>query len=640
MKQQKDNWVKILFSFAAPCKGKMALSVFCAILSVAGGFIPFWAVYEILLAFINQNVTLNGILIWCLVGAAGYLLRVACHGISTILAHISAYTVLEGIRLKIADRLMKAPLGEVMGRRIGYLKNIIMDKVEDLEPPLAHMIPELTSNLLLPVAIFTWMMVIDWRMGLAVLIAPVLAMIPMFFLMRNYNSQYAAYMEANNHVNSIIIEYVEGIEVVKAFLSPAAAVISVVGVAFSSLALHGISRHSEKTAAITHQAMEDMSGSAIEYIRGLSIVKSFGQEGASIESFRKANTDLKNIHIKVEKGYTPFNCLHLFSLKLASMGIVFICAWQTLNGQMSLAYFLMFVLFSFVIFGSVENINDAAHMLGLIDSAMNKLEALENAEYIDQDGKDITPTSYDITFQDVSFGYDKRTVLHDVNFTIPQNTTTAIVGPSGSGKSTLCSLIARFYDVDAGKITLGETDIREFTCDSLLKNISMVFQNVYLFRDTIRNNIKFGSPNASEEQMIAAAKKARCHDFIMALPDGYDTVIGEGGSSLSGGEKQRISIARAMLKDAPIVILDEATASIDPENEHLIQEAISALTHGKTIITIAHRLATIENADQILVIDGGTVVQKGTHKELLAQRGTYQEFIKIREQAEGWRIQQ
>ena len=640
MKQQKDNWVKILFSFAAPCKGKMALSVFCAILSVAGGFIPFWAVYEILLAFINQNVTLNGILIWCLVGAAGYLLRVACHGISTILAHISAYTILEGIRLKIADRLMKAPLGEVMGRRIGYLKNIIMDKVEDLEPPLAHMIPELTSNLLLPVAIFTWMMVIDWRMGLAVLIAPVLAMIPMFFLMRNYNSQYAAYMEANNHVNSIIIEYVEGIEVVKAFLSPAAAVISVVGVAFSSLALHGISRHSEKTAAITHQAMEDMSGSAIEYIRGLSIVKSFGQEGASIESFRKANTDLKNIHIKVEKGYTPFNCLHLFSLKLASMGIVFICAWQTLNGQMSLAYFLMFVLFSFVIFGSVENINDAAHMLGLIDSAMNKLEALENAEYIDQDGKDITPTSYDITFQDVSFGYDKRTVLHDVNFTIPQNTTTAIVGPSGSGKSTLCSLIARFYDVDAGKITLGETDIREFTCDSLLKNISMVFQNVYLFRDTIRNNIKFGSPDASEEQMIAAAKEARCHDFIMALPDGYDTVIGEGGSSLSGGEKQRISIARAMLKDAPIVILDEATASIDPENEHLIQEAISALTHGKTIITIAHRLATIENADQILVIDGGTVVQKGTHKELLAQRGTYQEFIKIREQAEGWRIQQ
>ena len=254
---------------------------------------------------------------------------------------------------------------------------------------------------------------------------------------------------------------------------------------------------------------------------------------------------------------------------------------------------------------------------------MNKLEALENVNYIDQDGTDIKPATYDIEFRDVSFGYDSRIVLHDLNFKIPQNSTTAIVGPSGSGKSTLCNLIARFYDVNSGTITIGGTDIRRFTCDSLLKNISMVFQNVYLFRDTIKNNIKFGSPDATDEQIIAAAKAARCHDFIMALPDGYDTVIGEGGSSLSGGEKQRISIARAMLKDAPIVILDEATASIDPENEHLIQEAISALTHGKTIITIAHRLATIENADQILVIDGGTVAQRGTHKELLQQEGTY-----------------
>lgn len=423
------------------------------------------------------------------------------------------------------------------------------------------------------------------------------------------------------------------------FYSPVAAVISVVGVDLSALALQGISRHSEKTARTTHNAMEDMSGAAIEYIRGLTIVKSFGQEGASIQSFRDASRDLKDIHIKIEKGYTPFNCLHLFALKVASVGIVLICAWQALQGQMSLTFFLMFVLFSFVIFGSVESINDAAHTLGIVDSAMNKLDALGNVKYIDQNGKDISLTHYDIEFQNVSFGYDSRVVLHDLNFTIPQNTTTAIVGPSGSGKSTLCNLIARFYDVNEGTITIGGVDIRELTCDSLLKNISMVFQNVYLFRDTIRNNIKFGSPDATDEQIIAAAKAARCHDFIMALSDGYDTVVGEGGSSLSGGEKQRISIARAMLKNAPIVILDEATASIDPENEHLIQEAISELTHGKTIITIAHRLATIENADQILVIDGGTVAQKGTHKQLLNQKGTYQEFIKIREQAEGWRIQ-
>lgn len=441
-------------------------------------------------------------------------------------------------------------------------------------------------------------------------------------------------------VDAVINGYAKFIAIVLCliFFSPVAAAISVIGIVFSALALHGISRHSEKTATTAHEAVENMSGAAIEYIRGLSIVKSFGQEGASTQSFRSANKALKDIRIGIETGFTPFNCLHLFALKLASMGIVFICAWQAAQGQMSMAFFLMFVLFSFVMFGSVENINDAAHLLGVIDSAMDKLEALENAEYIDQDGTDIKPTSYDIEFKDVSFGYDDRMVLHDLNFTIPQNATTAIVGPSGGGKTTLCNLIARFYDVNSGTITLGGTDIRAFTCDSLLRNISMVFQNVYLFRDTIKNNINFGRPDAADEQIIAAAKAARCHDFIMALPDGYDTVIGEGGSSLSGGEKQRISIARAMLKDAPIVILDEATASIDPENEHLIQEAISALTHGKTIVTIAHRLATIENADQILVIDGGTVAQRGTHKELLEQEGTYKTFIKIREQAEGWRI--
>lgn len=441
-------------------------------------------------------------------------------------------------------------------------------------------------------------------------------------------------------VDAVINGYAKFIAIVLCliFFSPVAAAISVIGVVFSALALHGISRHSEKTATTAHEAVENMSGAAIEYIRGLSIVKSFGQEGASTQSFRSANKALKDIRIGIEKGFTPFNCLHLFALKLASMGIVFICAWQAAQGQMSMAFFLMFVLFSFVMFGSVENINDAAHLLGVIDSAMDKLEALENAEYIDQDGTDIKPTSYDIEFKDVSFGYDDRMVLHDLNFTIPQNATTAIVGPSGGGKTTLCNLIARFYDVNSGTITLGGTDIRIFTCDSLLRNISMVFQNVYLFRDTIKNNIKFGRPDAADEQIIAAAKAARCHDFIMALPDGYDTVIGEGGSSLSGGEKQRISIARAMLKDAPIVILDEATASIDPENEHLIQEAISALTHGKTIVIIAHRLATIENADQILVIDGGTVAQRGTHEELLEQEGMYKTFIKIREQAEGWRI--
>ena len=441
-------------------------------------------------------------------------------------------------------------------------------------------------------------------------------------------------------INEVVNGYINVIAIIICLgvFSIPAALIAAAGVLLSLLFLHGVSLQSEKNAPVNEKAVEDMSGAVIEYVRGLPVVKSFGQEGASIASMKKAVNDSRNINIKIEKGFTPFNCLHLLSLKLASVGLVLVTAWMTLNGQMELPVMLMFCMFSFTIFGSVEAVNDSAHVLGVIDSAMDKLEKINQAEYIDEGGSDIMLANHDIEFSHVTFGYDKRAVLHDVSFRIPQNTTTAVVGPSGSGKSTLCNLIARFYDVDSGAVKIGGRNVKDFTCDSLLRNISMVFQNVYLFHDTVKNNIRFGNPHASEEEIIEAAKKARCHDFIMSLPEGYDTMVGEGGSSLSGGEKQRISIARAILKDSPIVILDEATASIDPENEHLIQEAISALTHGKTIITIAHRLATIQNADKILVVDGGGITQQGTHKELMEHEGVYKRFIEIREKAEGWSI--
>lgn len=423
-----------------------------------------------------------------------------------------------------------------------------------------------------------------------------------------------------------------------AICSPVTALIALAAAALSFCFMLIISHYSRINSPVEAQANRDMTGAVIEYARGLAVVKSFGKAGASMDSVTNAVRSSKNIHMKIEWGYVPANAGHLLALKCGSVGLAMASAFQCLRGDMHISMMLMFIFFSFSIFASLEPISDSAHTLGVINDAMDQLDALRHENLIDANGRDIPLDHYDITFKNVDFGYDSRTVLKDVSFRIPEGTSTAIVGPSGSGKTTICNLIARFYDPQVGHITIGGHDLREFSCDSLLSNISMVFQNVYLFHDTVRANICFGKPDATEAEMIAAAKKARCHDFIAALPDGYDTVVGEGGGTLSGGEKQRISIARAILKNAPIIILDEATASIDPENEHLIQQAISELTRGKTVITIAHRLATIQHADQILVVNDGKIVEHGTHRDLIAQDGLYRHFTKIREEAEGWHI--
>ena len=425
-------------------------------------------------------------------------------------------------------------------------------------------------------------------------------------------------------------------------IHPFGALICLAGVLLSFLCLSLISRYSKRNTLIQTGVNEKLTRAAVEYTRGLSVVKSFGMEGASFSAFRKACIEARKIALKIEWGFIPFNCLHLLALKAAGISMIISVMTAGLSGNLSLPMVLAFSLLSLTVFNSLEPIADSAHILSVINNAMDQIEALSIGNYIDEDGKDISLSRYDIHFEQVKFSYDKgnekRNVIKDVSFKAHEGTTTAIIGPSGSGKTTLCRLLARFYDVSGGRITLGGHNLKEFTCDSLLSNISMVFQNVYLFHDTVRANICFGTEQASEEEMIRAAKQARCHDFIMALPEGYDTVIGEGGSTLSGGEKQRISIARAILKNAPVVILDEATASLDPENEHLIQEALTELTVGKTVIVIAHRLATIENADQILVINDGHIVQKGTHRQLVGQEGLYQRFIKLRKQAEGWSI--
>lgn len=415
-------------------------------------------------------------------------------------------------------------------------------------------------------------------------------------------------------------------------------VIAMAGLVLSSLFLHFMGKCSEKNSEKHKEAQESMVATTIEYLRGLALVKSFHQEGATSKGIKEAFKKSRVVNIKIEKEYAFFNFFHLISLKAASVGIIVLATVEAYHGTMALSDMILLDILSFVLFQSAENLNNATHVLEIIDRTLDKLDRILNTSLIDEKGKDIVPENRTITFENVSFGYGESMILKDVTCELKEHTFNAVVGPSGSGKTTFCNLIARFYDVNQGSIKIGGIDIKDYSCDSLLSQISIVFQNVYLFNDTIANNISFGKPGAAKEEIIEAAKKARCHDFIMKLPNQYDTVVNEAGASLSGGEKQRISIARAILKNSPIIILDEATSSVDPENEYLIQEAIYELVKGKTVITIAHRIATIENAEQILVMEHGKIVERGVHAELINKNGIYHNFIKCREEAEGWKI--
>ena len=443
-------------------------------------------------------------------------------------------------------------------------------------------------------------------------------------------------------VDAVINGYISVFAIVcfLAFMSPLAALISLVGVGLSALALWGINRKSARLTPKAHEATERLAGAIVEYMRGLATAKSYGRENTAMEPMAEAIDDLSAKRIDIEYGFTPLNVAHLSAIKLTSVGVVAVAAFAALAGQMELWVFIVLALFSFTIFAGVENVNDSAHMLGDLNDILGKLEKLKAAPVIDENGQEVALTHADIEFDHVDFSYEKdgKQILRDVSFSIPEGTTCALVGPSGAGKTTIANLMARFYDVDGGCIRVGGRDVRELTCDSLLEDFAMVFQNVYLFDDTVAANIGFRRAGATREEIEEAARRACCYDFIMELPQGFDTRVGEGGAALSGGQKQRISIARALLKDAPIIILDEATASVDPENEALIQHAIAELTADKTVVAIAHRLATIRNADQILVVDGGGIAQRGTHDDLMRQEGTYRRFVEIREASEGWKI--
>ena len=580
---KERTWLGILLSFAAPCRGKMAASVVLAILSVAGGFVPYLGVYQIIRLFLERQADWDGILFWCGVCLAGYAVKVAGYALSTMLAHVSAYTILEGLRLQAADRLMGAPLGEVESRPIGAMKSTIVDRIEDIEPPLAHMIPELSSNILLPLVVVAAMFSIDWRMGLALLVTIPFALIPMAFGMRSYNKNYAAYMEANAHVNSIIVEYVEGIQVVKAF------------------------SQGERSYQKFAQAVSSFKAFTMDWYRC---------------TWASMNLCLSILPTTL-LGTLPIG-IYLYQAGVLDPAQVTLCLMMAL--------------------GIVTPLMSATAFINSMKSmqfAVKDTRELLDLPQLSQAGQDMPLDGCSIQLKDVSFSYggsDGKEVLHHLDLTIPQGEFIALVGPSGGGKSTIARLVARFWDVTHGAITLGGRDIRELPLKQLSREISYVTQDNFLFDCSLKENIRLGRPGASDVEVFAAARAAQCEEFIGRLEHGWDTAAGDAGKQLSGGERQRIAIARAILKDAPIVILDEATAFTDPENEDKIQRSIMALSKGKTLLVIAHRLSTVQNADQIVVLEKGQIVDQGTQRELLSRCSLYQALWAAHIGAQTWAV--
>ncbi|MCR5736539.1 MAG: ABC transporter ATP-binding protein/permease [Eubacterium sp.] len=415
-------------------------------------------------------------------------------------------------------------------------------------------------------------------------------------------------------------------------------IISLIGIAVFFIVNQWTNRSVAKVADEKLESDRDMVGVILEYIQGIAEIRNYNVIGQNNSKVRKAIERKRNADITAELAAIPAVGVQMLVSKLTGVVIAGASIWFYLAGSMDLIYTIVMLLCSFILFEALDSAGVYTALLRIIGKGVDLANEILNIEQMDIDGEQITPKNRDIKLENVSFAYENRKIIDHVTLDIKENTTTAIVGPSGGGKTTITSLIARFWDVQEGKVLLGGRNVKEYSFDSLMENFSFVFQRVYLFEDTIANNIRFGREKASMEDVIKAAKKAACHEFIMSLPDGYETVVGEGGATLSGGEKQRIAIARAILKDAPIIILDEATANVDPENEKELTQAVENLTREKTIIMIAHRLKTVRNADQIIVVDKGRIVQKGKHDELMGMDGIYRNFVQGRKQAVGWKL--
>lgn len=566
--QQKSPMLR-LWELSIQYHGGLIRAVISASVGVLCGMLPYFAAARIIIGLMNGNRESDFYVFWCIMAFAGYLLRSCLYALALSMSHKATFSTLKSIREQILAKLPRMPLGTVMDTSSGEMKQIIVDQVESMERPLAHLLPEMTSNIFGPVCIFIYLFILDWRMALLSLVSIPVGMAFMMAVMKNYGKQYEGSVKVTQAMNSTIVEYINGIEVIKAF----------------NQGKNSYARFSDRVLA----------------------------NAAYFYNWMKSC----QLPVSVSKAVAPTTMITI----LPAGWIMY----QT--GTLGMDIFLTTIILSLGIAGPLLAAMDFVDSLAKVGTTVDQIDSILNGKEQHHGMTPVHVDSTEIRAEHVSFGYhhDKE-ILHDISLTIPEGTMTAFVGPSGSGKSTIAKLIAGFWDVEQGRILLGGHDLKDIPLRQLYEQTAFVSQDNYLFDETVRENIRMGRPGATDREVEAVAKTAGCDEFIRRLENGYDTVVGGGGAHLSGGERQRIAIARAMLKNAPVVILDEATAYIDPENEAVIQRAVARLVKGKTVIVIAHRLSTITDADQIFVIEDGRIAAKGTHRELLESSKLYQEM--------------
>ena len=592
---KKQNFLSCLLSYARAGKRKLILSVVLSVISITAGLVPYYCFYRILVLFLNGEVSVSGIWSWSLLALAAYAGKVLCFGLSTTASHTAAYHILEGLRNRVADRFLHAPLGEVTKHSIGEIKGIVVDKIEDIEPPLAHLVPEGSGHIVLPLVSMAALTAIDWRLFLASLVTFPLSFLCMGLTFKISGKSYDTYNGSLAQMNSNIVEYVEGIEVIKAF----------------------------------------------------------GRTGESYGKFSSAILNYRTFVIKWLSSTWVTMKLAFALFPSTLLGVLPAALLLGAGGTITAAQAALAVMLSMSMVGSLAKLEVFSNEIKKMQMTVEELQEYLEMPELPEKGQDVKLKGYDVELKDVRFSYEEDEVLHGVSLKLPQGSFTALVGPSGGGKSTVARLVSRFYDVSAGGISIGGVDIRELPLAQLSGMISFVAQDNFLFRCSIKENIRMGNPDASDERVFAAARAAQCEEFIRKLPNGYDTPAGEAGRRLSGGEKQRIAIARMMLKDSPVIILDEATAFTDPENEDKIQKSIRELAKGKhpsgipgchsaeqrkTLLVIAHRLSTIKNADNIVVLENGSVLAQGRQEELLIGCPLYRKMWESHIGAKNWSV--